>query len=666
VSDGAARRLTMTSMTPDGDIPVRLFSPPARWGYVYLPPPAEQSEERDSPPVMEEVPMITRARAGGVPRAAAEAFATAVAVLILDSTLHAFSIGEAHGAAEVLTLAIVNVLAAVVAFRVVRVWRRFAHALTSDEPGAGQPLLVPAVAAFAGFYVPYVVLLIAAFLLWRQALQTEGHLVADPKALASARAGYEQAVSAWRERIRERDAERQRRIDAMDLWHAVELSRSTRMTCVFGGTADSWAALLTTLGASLLGTDEHVAICDLSRRAAVDMLCNAGRGAGYAVHETVLGDAAGVIDLLAERNWLELSSILAEVLHAAQRDPDMSQRERTEDQEVIREVAACLDADGRVTIARLRSALLTVTCLDVAGNSDHELSRHERDRLLGAFAGAASAHARTIERMVSIERALRGMEVLERSPPHAAIQGDAGHGTGAEADLLVVGIDKQAGRLERERSTDLLFELMLRRVQGGHAEMSVLIVLGADCIAQQQLKSLLAHAERQKITVLLFFESLKQQAIDLLGSGGAAAAFLALGNRQEAEEASDFIGSEHRRAMVQEQFTTSESATETYAREESISAKATIGFPANVSIGASSSTGRSYSEAFGRGTEHSRTVQDVERKLVTHDVLMGLQSERHLTELIYVEVLSGGRRKVFKLDCNPQRADRPLVAERTR
>jgi hypothetical protein len=654
-------------MARDGEGRARLFSPPARWGYAYLPPPpAEQSEERDRPPVMEEVPMITRARAGGVPRAAAEAFATAAAVLILDSSLHAFSIGEAHGAAEVLAVAVADVLAAVVAFRVVRIWRRFAPARASDAPSVDQPLLVPAIAAFVGFYAPYVVLLIAAFLLWRQALQAEGHLMADPKALAAARARYEQAVSAWRKNIREHDVEQQRRIDAMDVWHPVELSRSTRMTCVFGGTADSWTALLTTLGASLLGVGEHVAICDLSPRVAVDMLCDMGRGAGYAVDETVLGDAVGVIDLLAECDWLELSSILAEVLHAAQRDPGMSQRERTEDQEVIREVADCLDADGRVTIARLRSALLAVTRPDVAGNGNHELSRHERDRLLGAFAGASSVHATTIERMVSIEHALRGMEVLERSLCRAATQDDVRQATGAEADLFVVGINKQVDRLEREQSTDLLFELMLRRVQSGHAEMSVLIVLGADCIAQQPLKSLLAHTERHKITVLLFFESLKQQAIDLLGSGGAAAAFLTLGNRREAEEASDFIGSEHRWAMVQEQFTTSESSTETCGRAESISTQATIGFPGGASIGASSSSGRSYSEAFGRGTEHSRTVQDVERKLVTPAVLMGLQSERHLTEMIYVEVLSGGRRKVFNVDCNPQRAGGPRVAERTR
>jgi hypothetical protein len=614
---------------------------------------------------MAEVPMITRARAGGVPRAGTEAFATAAAVLILDSSLHAFSIGEAHGAAAVLAVAIADVLAAVVAFRAVRIWRRFAHAPASDEPGVDQPLLVPAIAALVGFYVPYVVLLIAAFLLWRQALQDEGHLVADPNALASARARYEQAMSAWRERIREHDEEQQRRIDAMDVWHPVELSRSTHMACVFGGTADSWSALLTTLGASLLGAGEHVVICDLSRRAAVDMLCNMGRSAGYAVDETVLGDAAGVIDLLAERDWLELSSILAEVLHAAQRDPNISQRERIEDQEVIREVAACLDADGRVTIARLRGALLTVTRPDAPANGDHELSRHERERLLTAFAAASSVHTTTLQRMVSIERALRGMEAPERPLGRGGTQGDAGPTSGSAADLLVVGIDEQVDRLERERSTDLLFELMLRRVQSGRAEMSVLIVLGADCIAKQPLKSLLAHAERQKIMLLLFFESLKQQAIDILGSGGAAA-FLRLDNRQEAEEASEFIGSERRRAVVQEQFTTSESSTETHGREESVSTQATIGFPASLSVGASRSTGRSHSEAFGRGTAHSRTVQDVESRLVTPTVLRGLRSEPRLTEMIYVEMLSGGRREVFNVDCNPQRAGELRVAERTR
>src|SRR6185437_4385760 len=540
----------MTGVARDGDVPARLFSPPARWGYAYLPPPpAKQSEERGRSPVMEEVPMISRARAEGVPRAAAEAFATAAVVLILGSTLHAFSIGEAHSAAEVLAVSIADVLAAVVAFRVVRIWRRFARPPASGEPGeSGGPLLVPAIAAFVGFYLPYVVLLIAAFLLWRRALQAEGHLVADPKALAAARARYERAVSAWRERIREHDAEQQSRIDAMDVWYPVELSQSARMTCVFGGTADSWTALLATLGASLLGTGEHVAICDLSRRVAADVLCNMGRGAGFAVGETVLGDAPGVTDLLAERNWLELSSILAEVLHAAQRDPDMSQRERTEDQEVIREVTACLDTDGRVTITRLRSALLAITRTDIAGNSDHELARHERDRLLGAFAGASSVHATTIERMVRIERALRGLEGLEPSLSRTATRDGVGHAT------------------------------------------------GADCIGQRPLESLLAHAERQKLKVVLFFESLKQHAIDLLGAGGAAAAFLALGNHREAEEASNFIGSEHRWVMVQEQFGTSESSTETHGRQESTSMQATIGLPANASIGVSSSAGRSYSE----------------------------------------------------------------------
>jgi hypothetical protein len=657
----------MTSVARDGDVPARLFSPPARWGYAYLPPPpAKQSEERGRSPVMEEVPMIARARAEGVPRAAAEALATAAAVLILDSTLHAFSIGEARGAADALAIAIADALAAVVVFRVVRVWRRFARASASGEPGeGGGPLLVPAIAAFVGFYLPYVVLLIAAFLLWRQALQAEGYLVADPKALAAARARYEQAVSAWRERIREHDAEQQRCIDAMDVWYPVELSQSARMTCAFGGTADSWTALLATLGASLLGTGEQVAICDLSRRMATDVLCNMGRGAGFAVGETVLGDAPGVIDLLAERNWLELSSILAEVLHAAQRDPDMSQRERTEDQEVIREVTDCLDADGRVTIARLRSALLAVTRADAAGNGDHELARHERDRLLGAFAGASSVHATTIERMVRIERALRGLEGLD-SLSRTATRDDVGHATGAEADLLVVGIDKRVDGLVRERSADLLFELMLRRVRSGHAGMSVLVVLGADCIGQRPLESLLAHAERQELKVVLFFESLKRHAIDLLGAGGAAAAFLALGNRHEATEASDFIGSEHRWVMVQEQFSTSESSTETHGHQESTSMQGTIGLPASVSIGASSSAGRSYSEAFGRGTQHSRTVQGVEKKLVTPAVLMGLQSERQVTEMIYVEVLSGGRRMVFNVDCNPQRAAAPRVAERPR
>jgi hypothetical protein len=660
----------MTSVAGDSDVPARLFSPPARWGYAYVPPKLpEESEEYHAQPSMEEVRTVARARAEGVPRAAAAGAATAAAVLILDSTLGAFSISEAHGAA-VLTVTFVNVLAAIVTFRLTRVWLRFSRVSVTGKQAVedGSPL-IPAIVAFLGFLAPYLVLPIVAFLLWRRTLYGDDDLVVDPKELAAAQARYQQAMSAWKKRIEEHDAERQRRLDAIDLWHPVALSQSARMTCAFGGTADSWTAMLATLGASLLGEGKHVAICDLSPRVAADVLCNMSRGAGFTVHESMLGGAGGAIDLLGECDWPELSSIVAEVLHAAQRDQATSRQERTEDQEVIREVAECLDADGPVTITRLRSALLAVAHTETAGSGSDGLTLHERRRLLGTFAGSSSSHAATIERVVRIERALRDMDGLAGSVSRDAIAARDGHPhapPGVQPDLFVVGVDKQVDRLVRERSTDLLFELMLRRVQRDGAGADVLIVLGADRIDQRPLKSLLAQAEQRELTVVLLFESLKQHAIDLLGAGGAAAAFLRLGNRHEAEEASGFIGNEHMWAMVQEQFSESESLTETQGREESTSLKATIGLPTVASVSASSSTGRSYSEAFGRSTQYTRTVQRVEEQLVKPALLMGLRSEQQVTDLIYVEVLSGGRRAIFNVDCNPQRASSPRVAERPR
>jgi hypothetical protein len=97
-------------------------------------------------------------------------------------------------------------------------------------------------------------------------------------------------------------------------------------------------------------------------------------------------------------------------------------------------------------------------------------------------------------------------------------------------------VDKRIDELENDRLVDLLFQLLLRRVRAGSVQADVLVVLGADRVRPE---ALVDHAGHSSFAVVLMFEYLRRDAIELIGTGGAAAAFMALGNHREAREAAN-------------------------------------------------------------------------------------------------------------------------------
>jgi ribosomal protein RSM22 (predicted rRNA methylase) len=103
------------------------------------------------------------------------------------------------------------------------------------------------------------------------------------------------------------------------------------MVGVFGGSAISWEATLSTLGASLLGQGARIMIGDLSRRRTTDVLCDLCRRAGRPLLKATLPGSQGAVDLFAGLSWGDLSTVLAEVQHSARQDMDVSRRERQED-----------------------------------------------------------------------------------------------------------------------------------------------------------------------------------------------------------------------------------------------------------------------------------------------------------------------------------------------
>lgn len=508
-----------------------MFAQFARWGYEYVEPPAAaESPECGNPPKLKQVRMIPRARANGLWQAAVIATAGTVGILTIDSALGVFSIGGSKGTVRETAVILVNLLAAAVAFWIARVWQSSSERHPGGQLSLVQRNLLPALIALACFFLPYLVLAVEAFVAWRRIWLGHADLVPDPKEAKLAEDEHRQAVSAWKKRIEQFDTNETKRVAAADVWFPVPFSETARMTCVFGGGADSWTAALATLGASLLGAGARITIGDLSQR-------------------------------------------------------------------------------------------LTT----------HELSD------LCASAGIPATEAVFTGRL---------------QPPV----------TGSQTRLEIVGVDKHTDDSEHERCARQLFRLLLRQVRQSQAEADVLAILGADRIGYNDLKSLITASERERIRVLLFFEQLRRHAVEIVGAGGAAAAFFALGNHLEAEEASKFIGTKQAWVLARKEATTGRSHTKTPGWARSTAVSAGGGLPLGVSFGVSTTTSRSYSESSGQSTGYTESEELTSEAVVKPGELRGLRS----TEMIYVELLPDGRPAAAKLNCDPRIAGEPRVSSEPR
>jgi hypothetical protein len=630
-----------------------LFAGPARWGFeTVMPAPPATSPERNHSPARRQVKLVPRTEAAGLRQAVTIVTVTAVAVIIMDSALGVTSIGGAHGAA-VLAVIVVNFFAAVVAFWAGRVWQRSRPgADLSKSASVGKTDLIPFLNALAAFVVPDVVLPVEAVIGWVRIWKGNKELVPDPADSKRADEEYAAAVSAWQQRVAQFEAAERRRFDSADVWFPVPFSSTARMVCVFGGTDISWDAALSTLGASLLGGRARVMIGDLSRRRTTDVLRDLCSRAGSPLARVTLPGRQGAQDIFAGLSWNDLSTLLAEVLHSAQEDLDVSRRERQEDRAVIREVAACLAPDGPVSVARLREALLVVQAADAAAGD--VVTADEYDRLSRLYNDVQRQHGGVLERITRIERALRDFEVLDGSDSREGPAAEPGRLRPGDGSLQIIEVDKKSDDLDSERLVDLLFQLLLRHVRKGSAQADVLIVLGADRLRRRALESLMSSAEYERIPVLLFFEHLRDDAIELIGGGGAVAAFFALGNHKEAKEASDFIGASYKWVESQHTKSAGESLTSTWGEN--------TGQSSSWMQPPTESQGRSYGESFGKTKEYSAGEQRVREAVMEPEVIMGLP----VTGMICVEILPGGRRITANVDCNPQVVFGSRVARKPR
>jgi hypothetical protein len=451
---------------------------------------------------------------------------------------------------------------------------------------------------------------------------------------------YADAYAAWRERIERHEADALSRSWTEPRWSARRPPEPYTLGAVFGGTATGWHALVTTLGASLLGSGAHLTVVNLSERAVAPSLKVLARRCRYHVRIDTVAPAKCSFDLLSYIGPEQLVDFVVDVL----RHDDPAAAEAREDRALLRAVASALHR--RVTAERLAAALRVVLRESAPPSPGETLAADEHQRLSGLFGEQRRQHTDVIARAARLEHELADFVALERSGRHAPPEAAAG-----VEDLRIVEAARTPDRLDFDFSVRLLIEATLRRLSalpGGAGE--VVLVAGADRFSRRTLQTLSDLAEQGGPRLVLLFGHLRDEALDMLGSGHAAVAFMRLTDHREAAQASSFIGTEHKFVVSQATRTRSTSYEQSRGRgtgdERSHSSGIGPDFGRTLGESRGHSESRNTGTSRGESVSASETDQRVLEPIAEPHVLQGLPE----TGVLLVDLRT--RQPVFA-DCDP-------------
>jgi len=158
-------------------------------------------------------------------------------------------------------------------------------------------------------------------------------------------------------------------------------------------------------------------------------------------------------------------------------------------------------------------------------SSDDILSLDEFEKLSGLYGEVQRAHGGVLGRATRLERVIRDLEILDGS---GSIEEATDSRDFRPTWLEVFRIDEQIDELDNETLTDVFFQLLLRQLRVAQSSLGALVVLGADRIRTSELERFSDYCEREGTRAVLFFEHLRDYAVQMIGVGGkAAVGFLA-------------------------------------------------------------------------------------------------------------------------------------------
>lgn len=475
-------------------------------------------------------------------------------------------------------------------------------------------------------------------------------------------AAYKENWQAWRRSVESWNTGERARIDKADLWYPVTAESSVSRIDVFGGTSDGWAALVTTLGASLLAAERFVLLLDLSEHDVSSELVNMTHARGMPADVLDLPSEQGYAQMLAGLSSEGVAEILAEAVNTSRESGSVELRAL--DAALIQSVTDRLEGD--LTIRRIGAGLQVLrrtydpNGTDAAVLSDRELLS------LSAYVDAAGQDDQTQRELQFL---INSMELLVGNEAMTWSQRSPGSLWGRGA--LFIRTSHENSR-RKDLADRVLVQIVLRHLREAGARTAdsagTLIIVGCDHIGLKSLESLAQMARRAGTKTMLIMEHLRGDLVQLLGGSDSVSIIMRLGNAQEAAAAAEHIGRGHKFVMNQISRQLSDASTEgeskTWGATGTVVQSSSLGGGSSHSGGGMGSHHRNWtsSTSVSRSDTWSRTVNWSTTNTVSDGATVSRVYEfaveptqiqsMPMTAFIFVGA-SAGQRHVVAGDCNP-------------
>ncbi|MFD6070032.1 hypothetical protein [Amycolatopsis lurida] len=399
--------------------------------------------------------------------------------------------------------------------------------------------------------------------------------------IGASRRRFDQAHAAWTTARYAHEEQQRRRQKQGHRWEPVRPDPVTRRVDVWGGTGDSWASLVATLGGSLLAEGTSVAVVDFSEQHVGAGLALFARQRGLPVVQAYLPRQLNQLDPLARLAPAAAATLIAEAVDTLP-STGIRSDDRTLHKTLIHAVAEALG--GELTWARLVAGLQVLRRAHGLVGEQVPLSSQEIRSIIAKIDLVQAASDRVgeqIQRLVAVLSPLTAGEIrpMAAQPPEA---GSVPLWPPYGLSVVSTGTDDNAVK-------ELVDALLVQRLiidlarDRDRRSPAALVLAGADHLGVRALEMLGRRARASDVQFVLLLSDLREELRPLLGVNEGATILMRLGNPQHALTAAEYIGRDYKFVLSQ----VTRSVGENFSRSRS------------ASTGHSDSTGRT--DTSGRG-----------------------------------------------------------------
>lgn len=348
--------------------------------------------------------------------------------------------------------------------------------------------------------------------------------------------GLELAHRRWRAAVAADEDNLRRARMKGPLWYPVPLDDGIFVLPVYGGTPAAVEQLATTLVMS--GLESGVANCRVVNLSGWDVSADLKNQMQPAKRNTAqfeeIGPGGSTASLFGNPDAGELVALVVDSLRGSsdRNSARQSQQERLELERVVRLLR------GRATVARMVDAVSVALGASSAGTT---LTVDETRDLQDYFAVVTGQRRATQDRLSDLLADLEAIARFDRAPGRQPERVGSG-------PTSVRWFDVAPGRStdEVELGRQLLARAVLQAF-GRAGTPELLVVLGADRLADEVRDELVAAAQRARNRVVLVYTQLSAAGQRMLGyAGSPMAVFMRLPNPSDATAAAEFLGREYK------------------------------------------------------------------------------------------------------------------------